>query len=153
MSGQGVQWEQRVLILPPTRKDGQVTCALLEQAGLDCLCCADPAELAREVLRGAGAVLLTEKFILTPGGEAVLAALEQQPAWSDLPVVMLMQGGTPSARATGVLAALIGLRARHFPWQALAALTPTPAAAPAPDIKLSHAAASSPVKETGARQT
>lgn len=106
MSGERIMLEQRVLILPPTRKDGQVTSALLQQAGLDCIVCADPCELAREILRGAGAALLTEKFILAPDSEAVLEALGQQETWSDLPVVMLIHGGAPSASAARVLTSL-----------------------------------------------
>ena len=106
MNADAVQLEQRVLILPPTRKDGEVTCALLQKAGLDCAVCADPTELAREILRGAGAVLLTEKFIAAADSQAVLDALSQQEAWSDLPIVMLIQGGTPSGKAARVLASL-----------------------------------------------
>jgi PAS domain S-box-containing protein len=106
VSGEGTKLEQRVLILPPTRKDGQVTCALLEKAGLECVACADPPELAREILRGAGAVLLTEKFAVARDSEAVLAALAQQATWSDLPLVMLIHGGAPSASAQRVLTLL-----------------------------------------------
>ena len=60
-------------------------------------------ELAREVEAGAGVVLLTEEALAAPGIDELLATLANQPAWSDLPVVLLMQGGILSPAATQVL--------------------------------------------------
>jgi signal transduction histidine kinase len=98
--------EQRILHVPPTRRDGEVTVALLASAGFECVRCRDLAELSREIAGGAGAVLLTEEAIGATGIEQLIAVLQDQPSWSQLPIVLLMRGGAQSAIATGVLRSL-----------------------------------------------
>ena len=98
--------EGRVLLVAPTRRDGEVTCSLLAKAGLTCILCDGLADLAREVDAGAGVVLLTEEALGAPGIDELLRTLAEQPAWSDLPVVLLMQGGILSPAATQVLRSL-----------------------------------------------
>jgi len=93
----------RVLILTPTRKDAEVTSSLLTKAGLTCLVCPDLGRLAQKIRDGAGAVLLTEEVISAVGFQDLLSSLQQQPAWSDLPVVMLMQSGIASTAATSLI--------------------------------------------------
>ena len=55
------------------------------------------------ISEGAGAVLLTEEVISAAGLQDLLNSLHQQPAWSDLPVVMLMQGSVASNAATKLI--------------------------------------------------
>src|SRR5688572_24432619 len=86
----------RVLLLAPTVRDAEVTCALLGQAGLTCFSCADLHMLSREVLRGAGAVLITEEAVYNGAILELLVAVTGQPAWSELPVVVLIRGGMQS---------------------------------------------------------
>lgn len=81
--------DRRVLIFPPTRRDGDVTCELLQRSGLGCVVCSDAALLAAELRAGAGALLLTDVALNSPGFDAVLEQLRGQPAWSDMPVVLL----------------------------------------------------------------
>lgn len=88
--------EQRVLMLPPTVKDGEVTRALLKAAGVECELVGEMAELVHALEGGAGALLLTEEALTGKGVEALTAWLTAQPAWSDLPVVVLMRGGMAS---------------------------------------------------------
>lgn len=106
MSSRNVDHEQRILHVPPTRRDGEVTVALLATTGLHCVRCRDLDELAVEVAAGAGAVLLTEESLTAPGIGRLLAAIQEQPSWSQLPVVLLMRGGAHSESAAGVLRAL-----------------------------------------------
>jgi signal transduction histidine kinase len=89
----------RVLILTPTKKDAEITSSLLMKADVICFVCRDLPHLARELSEGAGAVLLTEEVISATGLQDLLNSLHQQPAWSDLPVVMLMQGSVASNAA------------------------------------------------------
>jgi signal transduction histidine kinase/ActR/RegA family two-component response regulator len=96
----------RVLLLAPTSRDAEITRSLLTQAGLSCFICSDVHHLAMEVNKVAGAILLTEDAIVSDGIEKLLAALARQPSWSDLPVVILMQGGVQSPGATHVLRSL-----------------------------------------------
>ncbi len=93
----------RVLLVAPTKKDGEVTSSLLSKAGLNCVVCDDLNLLAREVRAGAGAVLLTEDVLSAPGVDDLLRSLAEQPSWSDLPIIMLMRGGGTSPGAANVL--------------------------------------------------
>src|SRR4051794_34143116 len=104
----------RVLILAPTARDAEVTRALLAAAGLDCLVCPNIAALAREAAAGGGAVLTTEEALLGGGGgggrdghvRAFLDVLAVQPAWSELPIVLLMRGAGQSPAASDVVRSL-----------------------------------------------
>ena len=100
------QLGERVLILAPTARDARISRDLLCKAGLTCVICDRIELLTREAARGAGAILLTEDAVNSRGIEELLAMLNDQPSWSELPVVMLMRGGMESPAATHVLHAL-----------------------------------------------
>ena len=98
--------ERRVLLVAPTRRDAEITCAFLNKAGMRCVVCRDLVGLAEEIGKGAGAVLLTEEAIASPRFGEVVKALEGQPTWSDLPIVVLTHGGGTAGAAMGALRAL-----------------------------------------------
>jgi signal transduction histidine kinase/CheY-like chemotaxis protein len=91
--------DDRFLVLAPTGRDASLTCSLLERAGLIARSCADIDELCREASLGATALLVAEE-VLVPRNAAKLAALlGEQPAWSDLPVLIFTgEGATIQAR-------------------------------------------------------
>ncbi len=97
------QIEQRVLLLAPTQRDAEITSAFLSTAGLGYFVCRDLGEVCKEIGIGAGAVLLTEEVLRLPAIDELIRVLESQPAWSDLPLVMLMRGGIQSPESTRVL--------------------------------------------------
>jgi signal transduction histidine kinase/CheY-like chemotaxis protein len=88
--------EQRVLLKALTARDAQMTCALLTRAGIDCDSFAGLDELVAEIPRGAGAVVVAEEALAGPASAAFRTCLEQQPPWSDLPVVVLARPGANS---------------------------------------------------------
>jgi len=94
---------RRVLLVAPTTRDAEITCSLLTGAGLPCVACTSVGELIREIEAGVGAILLTEQAITDDGIDELLATLYKQPSWSDLPIVMMMQGGNLSPVATRVV--------------------------------------------------
>jgi signal transduction histidine kinase/FixJ family two-component response regulator len=98
--------EKRVLLAAPTARDGEITRSLLAKAGLKCVVCQNLNHLVKELNVGAGAVLLTEEAITAEGINELLTMMENQPSWSDLPVVMMMRQGDQSPVATGVLRSL-----------------------------------------------
>ncbi len=100
------EFERRVLLAAPTRRDAEITCSLLNKAGVACTVCAGLSELARQAEAGAGAILLTEEAMTAPGINHLLGALAKQPAWSDLPIVLLLRGGVLSPAASKVLRSL-----------------------------------------------
>ncbi len=98
--------EERVLILAPTRKDAAVSYAILTEAGLASVACSDLEDVCRELEAGAGTVILTEEALSADGARCLAAALERQPPWSDVPIIILTQGGADSAAATLALETL-----------------------------------------------
>jgi two-component system, sensor histidine kinase len=95
-----------VLILPPTRRDGEVTRTVLERAGLECAVYAGSTELAGQIGAGTGAIVLTDAVAGDPGATQVVAALRRQPAWSDVPTILLSRADGHTAATTRLLASL-----------------------------------------------
>jgi signal transduction histidine kinase len=96
----------RVLMLLPTVRDGQITSSILTNAGMVPVLCTSMPELASQIQVGAAAVLLTEEAIISNQFQQVLDVLNTQPAWSDLPIILMIGGRSPSANAARVLQSL-----------------------------------------------
>ena len=103
---QSSEYDRRVLIVAPTRRDGQVTCSLLSRAGLPCMLCQDFKTVRREMAAGAGAIVTTGEILAEADTAELLAALTEQPAWSDLPVILLVKGGEHPPVISAAVAAL-----------------------------------------------
>jgi PAS domain S-box-containing protein len=84
----------------PTARDGERTRDALAGAGLDCTVCKDMAELCREIAGGAGVALLTEEAVTVDRSGCLAEALRGQPAWSDLPLVVLAHEGVETRQAS-----------------------------------------------------
>src|SRR5687768_6390324 len=97
MSEDGVaELEGRILVLPPTARDGAASRNLLAAAGVHCLVCTTLADVCREAGRGAGAAVLTAEAVLGDREGCLAALLQAQPPWSDLPLIVLTLPGTES---------------------------------------------------------
>ena len=90
--------DRRVLVLPPTTRDGSTTCELLTRAGIAAEIVPTVGVIACELQRGAAAVFLPEEAIAA-GERELLRVLEEQPPWSDLPILVLTHRGADSANA------------------------------------------------------
>src|SRR4029453_5325980 len=101
--------DERVLLVAPTRRDAAVTCSLLLKAGVLCESYDTLLELAQHMKQGVGALMLTDRALFDRDIEAILQVLEQQPPWSDVPVVILSQGQQPATAAMEVLRRLSNL--------------------------------------------
>ena len=99
--------QDRVLILAPTSADAVLTRRILGDAGLIAETVPDMDHLAQAVSDGAGTILATEEALANDRAAVVLAsALQEQPPWSDIPVLLLFRSGADSAeaeRATNLL--------------------------------------------------
>jgi PAS domain S-box-containing protein len=84
-----------------------VTRALLAQAGLNAVICPNIACACEELHAGAGAMLLTGEALASEDVGKLLSCVQQQPSWSDLPIVLLMQTGQ-STRSYERLLPLLG---------------------------------------------
>ncbi len=116
------EFSSRVLLLAPTARDAQVTCNLLHDAHLPCFTCDNLPALIRAFHEGAGAILLTEDAFASPGIADFINALSQQPAWSEIPLLILTRPGGPSPISIEILHALrnVTLLERPAPMRSLA---------------------------------
>lgn len=92
--------QERVLVLAPTTGDAALTRSILEEAGLVCHVCADTRELSRELRLGAGAALMTEEVHASHDVFYLVEMIRAQPAWSDVPMLLLSATGADSSIAT-----------------------------------------------------
>ena len=79
----------RVLILAPTGKDAVLAQAILEKAGIASVICRDIHCVGEEAKTGVGCVLIAEEALDATTREGLTRLLAEQPAWSDLPQLVL----------------------------------------------------------------
>jgi signal transduction histidine kinase len=85
--------EERVLVIAPVGQDARVMAELLMKHGFTACVCSGPEECFTHLGAGAGALILTEEALEMRGAFRLLDTLKQQPAWSELPVIILAAGG------------------------------------------------------------
>lgn len=84
--------DERVLIVAPIGVDAQNMHDVLCRAGLAPNICPNLSAAAIELGRGCGAVLMTEEAFEYPRSGDLADAVSRQPAWSDLPLVLIVSG-------------------------------------------------------------
>ena len=92
---------ERILILAPHGRDAGLAHALLDDADLSAVIVPDLPELLRGLVEGAGAVLVTEEAVRTAALAPVGGWIGEQPAWSDMPFVLLTRQGGGAERNPG----------------------------------------------------
>lgn len=97
--------EQRVLLLPPTSRDGEAIRKVLAGSGITCRECRDMSSLCEQLTIGAGAVLISEESLLA-APECLTAWLAKQPVWSDLSIIVLSRSGAELPALGSLLPAL-----------------------------------------------
>ena len=85
--------DERVLVVAPQGHDAAAMVDMLAKQGISAVACSGPIECLRELQIGAGALLLTEEALELPGASDLMHNLKVQPAWSELPLVVLSSGG------------------------------------------------------------
>jgi signal transduction histidine kinase len=85
--------DSRTIILAPTGKDNLLIASLLERRGIPCHAVETASELCREILTGAGAAIVSEEALSAPAIAEMQQVIEQQPPWSDFPLILLTVGG------------------------------------------------------------
>ena len=98
---------QRVLLLLGTSRDAKLSCELLEQSRIDTTVCPSTQHLGEELARGTGAILIAEECLHIGGAHDLLRRyLDQQPPWSDLPILVLARPGADSVTISNAMASL-----------------------------------------------
>jgi signal transduction histidine kinase/ActR/RegA family two-component response regulator len=79
----------RVLILAPVGRDGAASAELLRKAGLAAQVCGSLQDLVEALAEGAAALFVAEEALFGRDLQSLQGWVRRQPAWSDLPVVVL----------------------------------------------------------------
>ncbi|MFO1067893.1 MAG: sensor histidine kinase [Geminicoccaceae bacterium] len=85
--------ERRIIVLPPTAADGQVAARVLTAAGMAAILCRTVGQLRREAEAGAAVLILAAEVLDDPRFAELAELLDRQPAWSDLPMIILTGRG------------------------------------------------------------
>ena len=94
---------ERAVILAPTGRDASVAAALIREAGYYANICGDLAALMHEIEGGAGLAVIADEAIKTADLRGLMRWLNEQPSWSDFPIVLLThQGGGPERNPDAV---------------------------------------------------
>jgi PAS domain S-box-containing protein len=93
-----VSLEQRVLILAPFGRDGTLLAGVLTHAGVAAETCTTIDQLCYEIEQGAGAVLIADEALSLANRKKLEEIISTQPAWSDLPVVVMTLSGESDGR-------------------------------------------------------
>src|SRR6202012_5434074 len=88
--------EKRVLIVAPTGNDAELSAEFLAHANLLTAICQDVTQLAEEVKRGCGAIILAEETLGERSISSLIQTLAEQPTWSDIPILLITSGGEVS---------------------------------------------------------
>jgi FixJ family two-component response regulator len=101
---------ERAVILAPNGRDAHIAMLVLKEAGISSCTCADLAGLCGGFDRGAGLAIIADEAVRDCDLQALAKRLEQQPTWSDFPVILLTQkgGGPERTPAAARLAEVLG---------------------------------------------
>ncbi|EJM70129.1 putative protein with fused histidine kinase and response regulator receiver domain [Pseudomonas sp. GM50] len=99
---------ERAIILAPLGRDSQIALMMLNEAGVDGVITRDLGALCNELSLGAGLLVIASEALLGADLEPLLGLIEQQPAWSDLPIVLLTHHGGPEQNPASRLGLLLG---------------------------------------------
>jgi signal transduction histidine kinase/DNA-binding response OmpR family regulator len=87
---------ERAVILAPKGRDAAVAATLICEAGYHAQACEDLPALLSEIEEGAGLAVIADEAIKTADLRSLVNWLNDQPAWSDFPIILLThQGGGP----------------------------------------------------------
>ena len=94
---------ERAVVLAPTGRDASVAAALIREAGYYANVCGDLAGMLHEIEGGAGLAVIADEAIKTADLRGLMRWLNDQPSWSDFPIVLLThQGGGPERNPDAV---------------------------------------------------
>ncbi|MGJ5199468.1 response regulator [Bradyrhizobium sp. HKCCYLRH1030] len=96
----GIERDHRVLVFAPIGRDGPASAELLRSARIETTVCSDLTQLLSELSAGVGTVFVAEEGLFAKDTAALTQWVERQPAWSDLPFIVLTSHREQSAVVT-----------------------------------------------------
>ena len=115
--------EQRILIHAPAGQDAALAARVLASGAIDGVACDSINELARQLSLGAGGVLTVEEALHAGAWQVLNEHVQQQPDWSDLPILLLTRSGQDSLPLRQAIATLGNLTLLERPVRALTLIT------------------------------
>lgn len=88
---------ERVLVLAPKAGDAHYTSVFLTKAEFSVCVVADSGGLCSHMVEGCGAVIIAEEALTKETSAEIFGLLSRQPAWSDVPVIIITTGGARGA--------------------------------------------------------
>jgi signal transduction histidine kinase len=88
----------KVLILAPTGEDTDVLSNVLSKDGLTSLVCESMEQLCEGVNEGAGTAIIAEEALIPLNLERLIQTIQQQPDWSDFPLIIMARAGSDPDR-------------------------------------------------------
>lgn len=86
----------RVLVLAPIGRDARLLTGTIAALQIDTAIATDAAALLQMLAEGAGAAMIGEEALTPDFARALNLWLSSQPAWSDIPFIVLTSGGRPT---------------------------------------------------------
>lgn len=108
------QLEERALIWAVGR-DGALTCDFLTSAGFEALSVQNCNEICREIERGAGVLILASEVLSYPDSDILRELLHRQPAWSDIPVIVVAGRSGGGSTLNHIVGDFNGVSVLHRP--------------------------------------
>ncbi|MEQ7921958.1 response regulator [Xanthomonas sp. WHRI 1810A] len=99
---------ERAIILAPRGRDSQIALMILQEAGFPALITHDLDDLSKELASGAGMAIIADEALRGADIQPLLTHLAGQPAWSDLPIVLLTHHGGPEQNPSARFGSLLG---------------------------------------------
>ncbi|WP_338125960.1 response regulator [Pseudomonas proteolytica] len=99
---------ERAIILAPLGRDSSLATMMLNEAGFGAVTASSLPLLCESLEDGAGLLIIAAEALRGADLEPLLTYLQQQPAWSDLPIVLLTHHGGSEQNASSHLSALLG---------------------------------------------
>lgn len=104
--GEGDNWEalDRVLVLAPYRKDAEYLGRLLVEQDIGVIHSTGASDLTARLRRSPGVLVTTHEALTPPVIDIVATHLDEQPAWAEMPIVVLLDRASPNSRVKAELA-------------------------------------------------
>ncbi|KQM50601.1 histidine kinase [Pseudomonas sp. Leaf15] len=99
---------ERAIILAPLGRDGSLALMMLKEAGYNGMVAANLTALCEALEHGVGMLVIAAEALRGVDLEPLLTYLHEQPAWSDLPIVLLTHHGGSEQNGSSHLSGLLG---------------------------------------------
>ncbi len=99
---------ERAIILAPLGRDSSLALMMLNEAGFNGIIASHLQMLREELEHGAGLLVIAAEALRGIDLEPLLTYLHQQPAWSDLPIVLMTHHGGSEQNGSSHLSTLLG---------------------------------------------